>query len=134
MAEENLLVRPIGSSVDVGWEDGAPRALSKDAKSVLEGSILRVTESRLSGRQPRPRSKNAPKPNLIINYQDVPRNQMDNIDLDPVNLEELVLQNAEAMKQFEYLEKSLISFKSHSHDQASDLRHTGRVMVRRMEM
>jgi hypothetical protein len=37
-------------------------------------------------------------------------------------LEDLVLQNAEAMKQFEYLEKSLVSFKETVNEQAGELR------------
>lgn len=47
---------------------------------------------------------------------------MDNIDFEGTKLEDLVLQNAEAMKQFEYLEKSLVSFKSAIEEQTAQLR------------
>lgn len=76
--------RPMGSSVDVGWQDGKPRIVGDDAKAFLQGQASRVTESKISGRMPRPRSKNPPKPALTVNYGDVPRNQMDNINLEEV--------------------------------------------------
>jgi hypothetical protein len=37
---------------------------------------------------------------------------MDAIDVDGPSMEELILQNAESMKQFEYLEKSLVTFQT----------------------
>ena len=37
-------------------------------------------------------------------------------------LEEIVLQNAEAMKQFEYLEKSLVSFRETVSEQTAEMR------------
>jgi hypothetical protein len=76
--------RPLGSSADVGWQDGKPRIIGEDAKAFLMGKGSRVTDSQISGRMPRPRSKNAPKPALTVNYGDVPRNQMDNINLEEV--------------------------------------------------
>ena len=78
--------KPLASSVDVGWQDGKPRIIGEDAKSFLIGKGSRVTESKISGRMPRPRSKNAPKPALTVNYSDVPRNLMDNINLEEVRL------------------------------------------------
>jgi hypothetical protein len=47
---------------------------------------------------------------------------MDNIDLDGATMDELILQNAESMKQFEYLEKSLVTFQQAVSAQASELR------------
>jgi len=76
---------PLGSSVDVGWQDGRPRYIGNDAKNILVGKGSRVTESKISGRMPRPRSKNPPKPALTVNYGDVPRNQMDNINMEEVS-------------------------------------------------
>jgi hypothetical protein len=149
--------RPLGSSVDVGWSNGKPRVVGDDVKSFMAQSGSRVMETKISGRMPRPRSKNPPKPAVTVNYGNVPRNQMDNIDVEEVRacvhflffgiitidsalrarvrvlvrpcvlcsqapLEDLVLQNAEAMKQFEYLEKSLVSFKETVNEQAGELR------------
>lgn len=110
-------IGPMGSSVDVGWQDGKPRPMSQEASQFAKGAGSRVSESQISGRKPRPRSKNAPKPALTVNYGEVPRNQMDNIDLEGTTLEDLVMQNAEAIKQFEYLEKSLVSFKETTGEQ-----------------
>ena len=47
---------------------------------------------------------------------------MDNIDLEGATMDELILQNAESMKQFEYLEKSLVTFQQAVSAQASELR------------
>ena len=47
---------------------------------------------------------------------------MDNIDLEGPTMDELILQNAESMKQFEYLEKSLVTFQQAVSAQASELR------------
>ena len=78
------------------------------------------------GWAPRPRSKNAPKPAALVSYGEnageVQRNTMDNIDLDGPTMEELILQNAESMKQFEYLEKSLVTFQSAVSAQTAELR------------
>ena len=84
--------KPLGSSVDVGWQDGKPRVVGNDAKDFLlgKGKGARVTESQIAGRMPRPRSKNPPKPALTVNYGDVPRNQMDNIDVDEVRMSNLM--------------------------------------------
>ena len=84
MADEET--KPLASSVDVGWRDGKPRIIGDDAREFLIGKGSRVTESKISGRMPRPRSKNAPKPALTVNYGDVPRNQMDNINLEEVRV------------------------------------------------
>ena len=92
--------QPIGSSVDVGWSDGRPRDVTDETKEFLEASGGgRVGASQISGRQPRPRSKNLPKPSLTVNYQDVARNATEGADLGQASLEELLLQNAEAVKQ-----------------------------------
>ena len=45
-------------------------------------------------------------------------------------LEDLVLANAEAMKQFEYLEKSLVSFREIVSEQAAELRQVCPVAFR----
>lgn len=50
------------------------------------------------------------------------RNNMDAVDLEGPTMEELILQNAESMKQFEYLEKSLVTFQNAASLQAADLR------------
>jgi hypothetical protein len=84
MADEET--KPLASSVDVGWRDGKPRIIGDDAREFLIGKGSRVTESKISGRMPRPRSKHAPKPALTVNYGDVPRNQMDNINLEEVRV------------------------------------------------
>eukprot|EP00961_Rhodomonas_salina_P251372 3398704-Rhodomonas_salina.2 len=64
-------VAPIGSSADVGWVDGKPRApVSEEAKKFLMGGGTRVTESQLAGRMPRPRSKNVPQPASLVNYNE----------------------------------------------------------------
>jgi hypothetical protein len=78
--------KPMGSSVDVGWQDGKPRMVGDDAKAFMQDKGSRVTDSKMSGRMPRPRSKNPPKPALTVNYGDVPRNQMDNINLEEVRI------------------------------------------------
>ena len=85
-------------------------------------------QSQISGRAPRPRSKNAPKPALTVNYQGTARNETDNVDLEQATLEDLLLQNAEAVKQFEYLEKSLVSFRDTVGTQASQLRQPASVV------
>lgn len=77
--------RPLGSSVDVGWSNGKPRVVGDDVKSFMAQSGSRVTETKISGRMPRPRSKNPPKPAVTVNYGNVPRNQMDNIDVEEVS-------------------------------------------------
>ncbi|KAJ1466866.1 hypothetical protein T484DRAFT_1860447, partial [Baffinella frigidus] len=127
-------IGPMGSSVDVGWQDGKPRPMSQEASQFAKGAGSRVSESQISGRKPRPRSKNAPKPALTVNYGEVPRNQMDNIDLEGTTLEDLVMQNAEAIKQFEYLEKSLVSFKETTGEQAADLRQPGATASKKGQM
>jgi len=91
--------RPLGSSVDVGWSNGKPRVVGDDVKSFMAQKVSRsnyvesvkaamsgsrVTETKVSGRMPRPRSKNPPKPAVTVNYGNVPRNQMDNIDVEEV--------------------------------------------------
>lgn len=53
---------------------------------------------------------------------EVQHNMMDNIDLEGPTMQELILQNAESMKQFEYLEKSLVTFQSAVSAQTSKLR------------
>jgi alpha-tubulin suppressor-like RCC1 family protein len=121
-------MEPIGSSVDVGWSDGKPRNVTDETKDFLNTHQSGVQESRISGRAPRPRSKNAPKPALTVNYQDVPRNEMDEIDLQSSSIEELLLKNAEAVKQFEYLEKSLVSFRDTVGTQASQLRQPASIV------
>ena len=86
MAEEEG-VRDLGSSVDVGWHDGKPRFVGEDAKNFFlgKGATRRVADSQIAGRMPRPRSKNPPKPALTVNYGAVPRNDMDNINLEDVS-------------------------------------------------
>lgn len=122
-------MQPIGSSVDIGWSDGKPREVTKDTQEYLSSAGgARVGESQISGRAPRPRSKNAPKPALTVNYQDVARNETDNVNLEQATLEDLLLQNAEAVKQFEYLEKSLVSFRDTVGTQASQLRQPASVV------
>ena len=78
------------------------------------------------GWAPRPRSKNAPKPAKLVSYGDnlgeVRRATMDNTDVDELSMEELILQNAESVKQFEYLEKSLVTFQNAVSFQAAELR------------
>jgi len=54
---------------------------------------------------------------------------MDNIDLDGPTMEELILQNAESMKQFEYLEKSLVTFQSAVSAQTAELRQVFMCLV-----
>jgi len=124
-------IGPMGSSVDVGWADGKPRPMSTEASQFTKSAGSRVTESQISGRKPRPRSKNAPTPALTVNYGELPRNQMDNIETEGATLEDLVMQNAEAIKQFEYLEKSLVSFKETTGDQAAGLRQPGATATKR---
>jgi len=123
MAQGTNGLKPIGSSIDVGWEDGKPRELNQNDKSYLLGENKRVDQSKIFGRQPRPRSKNPPIASPLVDYGTVKRNAMDAIDLDvDTKFRELILQNAENLKQFEYLEKSLVTFQDASSAQASQLR------------
>lgn len=129
MSHRQRGAQPIGSSVDVGWSDGRPRDVTEETQAFLDSTGgPRVGASQISGRQPRPRSKNPPKPSLTVNYQDVPRNETENVDLGAASLEELLLQNAEAVKQFEYLEKSLVSFRDTVGNQASQLRQPASIV------
>lgn len=114
---------------DAGWSDGNPRPLEEQTKAFLSGKKLPPGAAPVGPQgqwAPRPRSKNAPRPAALVSYGEgvgeVRRNNMDAVDLEGPTMEELILQNAESMKQFEYLEKSLVTFQNAASLQAADLR------------
>lgn len=65
---------------------------------------------------------NAPTPSSLVDYQQVQRNELDNLEAPNQKLESMILNNDEALKQFQYLEKSLLTFQDTAGQTASKLR------------
>lgn len=111
-----------------GWRDGKPRNLQPETKNYLAGKQIapELQPTKQKGWEPRPRSKNAPKPAKLVSYGynvgEAQRTMMDNTDIEEMTMEELILQNAESVKQFEYLEKSLVTFQNAVSSQTAELR------------
>ena len=123
------------TSVRIGWSDGKPRAISRDDMRLwLAGAPeTPAGDRRVAGagehspanpprRMPRPRSKNAPKPALTVDYSSVPRNEVDAFSLECRQVEGLSVRNAEAIQQFESLSKAAVSFSNSANTTASQLR------------
>ena len=98
---------------------------SKAHDAGIEPAVAGVTEAHLyesNKRPPRPRSQHAPTPSSLVDYQQVERNEMDNLEAPNQKLSAMILNNDEALKQFQYLEKSLETFKDTAGQTASKLR------------
>ena len=102
----------LASSVDVGWHDGKPRRgwdvpmamASRAGVSARQRKRAAALKEPAATRIPRPRSKNAPKPALLVDYGIVTRNETDAMTLQGASgIEQLALSNAETAKQFESL-------------------------------
>ena len=142
-------IKAIASSSLIGFQNGKPRAAQVGGSASqaiadhrvekafangridsMGGALPGVTESQMfeqTGRVPRPRSKNPPRPASLVDYQNVPRNEMDNLEPQDLQIDQLILHNDEALKQFQYLEKSLTSFHDNVTQTASKLRQPAAV-------
>jgi len=121
---------PILSSVAVGWSDGKPRPVPDDMRRWLKGNPSSPGGDGGScspdqrARMPRPRSANAPKPALTVDYSRVARNEVDAFTLGCSQVEQLTLSNAENVRQLEYLAKASEGFIGSAHATAGELRQS----------
>lgn len=114
---------PILSSVAVGWSDGKPRHVPDDMSRWLSGGGGSSSPDQRA-RMPRPRSKNAPKPALTVDYSRVARNEVDAFTLGCSQIDQLTMDNAETLMQFEYLAKASEGFIGSTHTTAGQLRQS----------
>jgi len=132
------MAQPMASSVDIGWHDGKPRVVSQDVREYMQGSARAhrpqaAAAHAPAGRLPRPRSKNAPTPAKTVDYSRVPRNEVDAFTLRtpqdgrPTHgrgAAELVLDNAESLRQLEYLAHTSSAAGASARATAADLRQS----------